>query len=148
MFLLKETWNDFSQIRNRPARGNNFWRRMRMQTCIIDEVVFNQKKDITYEEIFNRRNEDNVSIAYVNLKKKAEKEKGKDKFQSNKKDIFYYVEKDHKELIRQIDLINPNIIMCSGTLEYCKKLYNNLEPIPDSNGLYKTEDRNFVFIEF
>jgi len=146
MFLLKETYSHFNKIRGEVYGGKGtsrtFWRRMKMWTYIIDEAL--KGKIPTFEDTKKIKDGPNDSIAYVNLKKYAERKEYNKQAYSDDNDIFKYVEQDKEFLLKQIDLINPRIILCSGTFKFCRKLYDNLTYISDR--LYKT--RNIYFIDF
>jgi hypothetical protein len=136
MFLLKETYDDFWEIRGKNGEhkeyrlsgtSKTFWRRMRMWTYIIDETL--QGKEPSFEEAYKVRNEANNSIAYVNLKKYAEKSKSKNMAYSKDNDIFDYVKRDKEYLLKQIDFIKPRIILCAGTFRFCSELFQNTTQI-------------------
>ena len=147
MFLLKETHNEFYNIRQGyglgPYGGPTFWRKMRMWTYIIDEVL--KGNSPSYEEAIKIKEEPNDSIAYVNLKKYAEVDKGKS---SNDADILNYLKNDKDFLLRQIELISPKIILCCGTFKYINnpncKLFDNIAKVSDK--LYKAN--NIYLIDF
>jgi hypothetical protein len=142
MFLLKETYNHWIEIRDSGAHGPKggtspvFWRNMRMWTYIVDEIIngnepnFNKAKEI--------KEEPNDSIAYVNIKKLAEKTEHKRQAPSSDDNIFYYASSDKDFLLKQIALISPKIIICSGTFKFCNKIFDKIEPIGER--LYKTNE--------
>jgi hypothetical protein len=146
MFLLKESYGDFSEIRGHEFGGSGssgtFWRRMRMWTYIIDEVL--DWRTPTLEQVLEVKEEDNYSIAYVNLKKFVEKSGNDSDVYSDDADILNYVERDKDFLLKQIELINPRIILCSGTFGFCNKLFGKIEKISDN--LYKTD--NIFLIDY
>jgi thiamine kinase-like enzyme len=147
MFLLKETHDQFFEIEGRTGgpggRSPRFWRNMRMWTYIIDEVLEGKKP--SFEKVKRKKEESNDSIAYVNLKKYAEqKEDAIGNTNSNDSDIFKYVCKDKKYLLKQIDFIKPHIILCSGTFKYCNLLFENIIQI--SERLYMVN--NIYLIDF
>jgi hypothetical protein len=146
MFLLKETYDHFYEIRGEEYGGsgtsNTFWRRMRMWTFIIDEMVNGNKP--TFNETLKMKEELNNTIAYVNLKKYAEKKEYKNMAYSNDDDILKYIERDKEYLLKQIEYIKPRIILCSGTFKFCDKLFENIKNI--SYRLYKTN--NTYLIDF
>ncbi len=153
MFLLKETYNHPGayEIRGRSGerikRGpfgtsKTFWRRMRMWTYIIDETL--KGKEPLFEEVYKVKEEPNESIAYVNLKKYAEKLEYKRMAYSNYKDILYYVNKDRDNLLKQIDFIKPHIILCAGTFKFYEKLFQNIDKIADR--LYKRDETYKTYI--
>jgi len=149
MFLLKESYGKFYKIRDNPCRGDmkfeenapsakKFWRKMRMWTYIIDGAK--KGKIPSFAEAKTFQNELNDTIAYVNLKKRVE-----NKTSSNYYDIRNYVWNDKDFLLEQIDLINPHIIVCSGTFSYCRDyLYcNDLEETAHEK-LFRIGDRYFI----
>jgi len=152
MFLLKESYSDFYIIRKNPCHGNmdfkkasakRFWRNMRMSTYIIDEALANGGNVPSFPDTEKHQNDPNDSIAYVNLKKCVEK----GKTSSNYYDIRNYVWRDADKLREQIDLINPRIIVCSGTYKYCPDLYDNLKKTAHEK-LFLCEKENRYFIDF
>ena len=146
MFLLKETYDHFYEIRGDEYAGsgtsNTFWRRMRMWTYIIDEIL--KGNEPTFNDTLKIKEELNNTVAYVNLKKYAEKKEYKNMAYSNDYDILKYIERDKEYLLKQIDYIRPYIILCSGTFKFCDKLFENIENI--SYRLYKTN--NIFLIDF
>jgi hypothetical protein len=153
MFLLKESYNKFHNIRYEPCHGNmpnfsaytrRFWRNMRMSTYIIDKAITNGGNVPSFADTEEKQNDLNDSIAYVNLKKCVEEGKTK----SNPSDIKKYVIRDKDKLLEQIDLIKPRIIVCSGTFKYCQYLYNNNLKKTAHEKLYLYEKENRYFINF
>ena len=143
MFLLKETYNHWIEIRGSAPQGPNgtsptFWRRMRMWTYIIDEALNGNEPSFTKAKEI--KEEPNDSIAYVNIKKLAEKTEYNDEANSDDTDITNYAVSDKDFLLKQISLINPKIIVCSGTFKFCNKIFDNIEPIGErlskTNGIY------------
>jgi hypothetical protein len=149
MFLLKETYKGFNEIRGSThyGKGTNsstFWRRMRMWTYIIDEMI---KGNIpSFNDTYNMKEEVNDSIAHINLKKNAERKANKNMAYSNDFDIREYVQRDKDFLLKQIDIINPHIIICCSTFEFCHFLYANIDKNKIANKLYKV--KNIYFIDF
>jgi len=148
IFLLKETHNEFCNIRQGfglgpTGSGPTFWRKMRIWTYIIDEVLNGNSPN--YEEAMKIKETPNNSIAYMNLKKYAEVDKGKS---SNDADILNYLKNDKDFLLKQIKLISPKIILCCGTFRYINnpnyKLFDNIIKIYDK--LYKAN--NIYLIDF
>ena len=141
MFLLKEChedWYEFRGYEHGPQGNSNlFWRNIRIWTYIIDEITNNRKP--SYNEALKIKEEPNKSIAYVNLKKNAEKKGNSSDF-----DICEYVKKDKDFLLQQIDFIKPNIVLCCGTFKFCNLLYNKIDKISDRLHL----GDNMYFIDF
>lgn len=145
MFLLKETYNHWVEIRESGAQGpqgtsNTFWRRMRIWTYIIDEMIGGNKLSIN--EALKIKEEPNDSIAYVNIKKLAEKSEYNNEADSSDADILNYAISDKDFLLKQINLISPKIIICSGTFKFCDKIFNDIEKIDGK--LYKTNEMYLI----
>jgi hypothetical protein len=145
MFLLKETYNHWFEIRESGAQGpkgtsNTFWRRMRIWTYIIDEMIGRNKPNIN--EALKIKEEPNDSIAYVNIKKLAEKSEYNNESGSSDTDISNYAISDKDFLLKQINLISPKIIICSGTFKFCDKIFNDIEKIGEK--LYKTNEKYLI----
>jgi hypothetical protein len=140
MFLLKETYNHFYTIRGHACgpegTSKTFWRRMRMWTYIINEIL--KGNEPTFDETLAVKEEPNNSIAYVNLKKYAEKKEYNGMANSDDADIYNYVENDKVFLLKQIEYIQPKIILCCGTFKYCKTLFQRIDNI--HGRLYKSND--------
>lgn len=68
-------------------------------------------------------------IAVLNLKKSNGTSK------SDAKDILKYANNDRELIIRELELIDPDIVICGGTYEYCiaADLLENLETIAELN---------------
>jgi len=151
MFLLKESYGKFYDIRNNEylsalhmpkdkPQAKIFFQKMRMCTYIIDnrdKIINGNTPPFPDAEELDKLND---SIAYVNLKKRVEIGRTK----SNYYDIRNYVWDDNNFLLKQIDLINPRIIVCSGTFNYCRDyLYGNFKNTAHKK-LYKMENRYFI----
>jgi hypothetical protein len=143
MFLLKETYNHWVDIRESGAQGpdgtsKTFWRRMRIWTYVIDEAINGNKPYFSKAKII--KEEPNDSIAYVNIKKFAEKSEHNNEAYSSDVDILNYAISDKQYLLKQIELISPKIIVCSGTFKFCAKIFDNIENVSEriykANGLY------------
>jgi uracil-DNA glycosylase len=136
MFLLKETYGDFYEIHGNGACGpeggsNRFWRNMRMYTYIIDEFVNGRKPELNIA--LDIKEEPNTDIAYVNIKKLVENNK-----RSDDNEIANFAKLDKDFLLRQIHLISPKIIVCTGTFGFCKWIFDDIETV--SHNLSKTKD--------
>lgn len=136
MFLLKETYGDFYEIHGNGACGpeggsNRFWRNMRMYTYIIDEMVNGRKPE--FNKALEIKEEPNTDIAYVNIKKLVGNNK-----KSDDNEIANFAKLDKEYLLRQIQLISPKIIVCTGTFGFCKWIFDDIKPI--SHNLSKTND--------
>ena len=146
MFLLKETYSHFYDIRGNEYCGSGtsktFWRRMRMWTYIIDEAL---KGNIpSFEEVKKIKEQANNSIAYVNLKKCAEKTEHNKEAYSNDNEICDYVKRDKDFLLEQINFIKPQIILCSGTFKFCNILFPDIEANKIADKLYKIRDMYLI----
>ena len=137
MFLLKESYGTFDTIHEEGSLGYNsdgspqFWRNMRMYTYIADEMM--KGNTPKWEEAFKIKDEPNDSVAYVNIKKSVE-----NNTESNDNIINEYAEKDREYLLRQIKLISPKIIFCTGTFQYCDIIFGkeNIKTIAHNISLY------------
>ncbi|MDR1747589.1 MAG: uracil-DNA glycosylase family protein, partial [Spirochaetaceae bacterium] len=137
----KETYNHWCEIRESGAQGpdgtsKTFWRRMRIWTYVIDEIINGNKPD--FHKALEVKEEPNDSIAYINIKKLAEKSEYNGEAYSTDADISNYAISDKHFLLRQIKLISPQIIICSGTFKFCDKIFSNIKKI--SERLYKTNE--------
>lgn len=145
LFLLKETYSHFIDISGPmgpSGTSNTFWRKMKIWTYIIDELFAN--RDPNFNEIFIVKEQPNETVAYVNLKKNAEKFEGTNDAYSDDTDIMKYVESDKEYLIEQIKLIDPNVVFCCSTFEFAKKLYPKFQLIAD-NVIYAN---GMLFIDY
>lgn len=129
LFLLKETYADFIDITGElgpKGTSKTFWRKMKLWTYVIDELIENRNPDPN--KIGEIKEEPNDTIAYVNLKKNVEEKANP---YSEDTDIMQYVENDKEYLVEQIKMINPKIILCRSTFKFAQKLYPNFQPISD-----------------
>lgn len=139
MFLLKEPNSDFITIRGKgysPKTGNSrlFWRNINIWQFILTEF-WNNRIPLIEKISFIKENEVN-SIAYVNLKKCNE-----NKSASDPRNILDYVKDDCDFLQRQIELINPEIILCGQTFNFYKEIFSS-EMI--SEKVYRTNNRLII----
>ena len=120
LFLLKETHDSFVNIGGHVGIPNNtnkiFWRMINIWLYVITETWNERIPDFEKVSIIKEREVN--SIAMVNVKKNAN---GTSK--SYRKDILSYAIADKEFLVRQIELINPDVIYCGGTLESFMKLF-------------------------
>lgn len=127
MFLLKETYRHFINIKGKELgpRGTSktFWRRMRMWTHII-ETHF-QGSVAPFAEVLKIKEEPNKKIAYVNIKKNAEKQEYNKEANSSPVNIHHYAREDAYQLSKQIRLIDPSVIVCCGTHEFTQHFLLN-----------------------
>lgn len=138
-FLLKESNDDFTSIRGSAhgPRGtsNSFWRNLRIWRYVLRCHTLDVEAD--FEKALVEKEKPLSDVAYINLKKNAQ---GFSK--SNNTDIQSYVLRDWELLSEQISNINPDIIVCCGTLQYLKKLDLDLEYL--GGRLYKLNDKLLV----
>ena len=124
MFLLKETFDDFSKIKGiHPIKSGNsktFWKKMKMWTIITDSIY--NGVEINHNQAIKEKDKKNSAIAYVNIKKNVTKTKEVNKTNSSDRDILNYAVSDSLFLKNQIDLISPNVIICCGTFKYLKNI--------------------------
>lgn len=128
LILLKESYADFIDIEGPcgpDGGGKSFWRKIKIWTYVITEI-WNKRKP-QFENIWELKESPNNSIAYINLKKNTNRKDGD--WKSDDTDIEYYTIKDKEFLVRQIELINPEIIVCGGTIDFFKILYPQIELI-------------------
>lgn len=98
-----------------------------------------------FPEILDRGNKEEANnyikkIAVVNLKK------SNGKTLSNNQDLASYVDHDKDMLKQQIDLINPDIILCGNVFPFYKSIYDseNIIEIPDTNAWCFIHKNRFV----
>ena len=130
MFLLKETFKDFTTIKGKHGPDGNsktFWRKMQMWTFIADKIYSGE--DVNHLEAMKAKEKPNYEIAYVNIKKDVKKGKGAYQTNSNYEDIKKYAKSDANLLKTQIDLISPDIIICCGTYRFL----HHILPINQTN---------------
>ena len=129
LFLLKETFIHFFVIRGRAQgpHGNSktFWRRMQMWTYLTDKIYNNE--DYTFQDALKIKDKENSKIAYVNIKKNVTLMGQKGRTSSDYNDIAKYARQDSHFLRRQIELINPDVIICCGTYDFMKNIFTKEE---------------------
>lgn len=144
LFLLKESNADFINISpiNENSKGygpqgnsNTFWRYMRgyeyVLQCFWRNINFNWEEAIRVKEL------PNINTAYVNIKKQCE-----NKSKSNNNEIIKYAKEDKDFLVKQINIIDPDIIYCAGTFNSYRYLTSDIIEI--KKGVYKTGNRIIV----
>lgn len=126
MFLLKEApLGVYGRIKDggmlirgisvgSDARGNSgvFWKLLGMWTCVIDILQLGEEPDI--EEFYRDHNDGGYGLfnaAYVNIKK------GNGCAYSNWGDLKAYARRDRDFLNEQIDMLDPDVIVCCGTYQ-------------------------------
>jgi len=137
MFLLKEPADGFYIKRESPkgsygpyGNSGRFWRHMRMWTYIIRKYY--HKKIPNYSKAESIKEEENISIAYVNIVKEN------DNAYSDQHILEEYIKnKKHKKLlINQLRIIKPDVIICGGTFKYLKAIFGT-KIIKQNFKLYK-----------
>ncbi len=115
LYLLKESYGGFTNIRgqdftSRSLGHGNFWKMLGMWTYVLNNLVEGDSPDLSD---FNDAHDDEgyglANVAYVNIKKE-----GGRSF-SSWPDIRRYARKDRDFLNEQIDLCDPQVIVCCGT---------------------------------
>lgn len=147
LFLLKETADDFTQIAGNDiditgGNGTHFWWNICYWKYLVKGLYrgetpeFINKSDLP-EVKFNNNKLD--SIAYVNVKKNCE-----NKTVTNDGEILDYARNDKAFLVKQIDLIDPNIVFCNNvTFASYKIIYDN-ELIQINNICYRHNNRLII----
>lgn len=121
LFLLKDSWDDFYWVRGGDftSRGGSckpkswkFWRMLGMWTSVIDSLAIGDEPDI--DDFYEDHNDGGYSlanVAYVNIKKEL-----------GCSSVDYsvlrgFARRDRDYLNEQIDLCDPNVIVCCGTYD-------------------------------
>jgi len=130
---------DLAEEISGSAPYRNWWNAARWIYAIY-ELYKNRIQVPPYYELkpnWDEGNELLMSIAVVNVKK------SKGVSLSNYWDLDEYLVHDKLRLKRQIDLINPDIILCGKMFNYYKALYSNekFEKIEETTKCYMHNDR-------
>ncbi len=146
MFLLKESASDFINIADknhdiRKGAGHHFW----WNICYWKYIINQLHKGNTNLKFFQTtklpeaKNDYIINdIAYVNIKKKHQ-----NKTKSENADIIQYAKADKELLIKQIDLISPDIVFCDKTtFNAYNILYGKLDKL--NNNCYKHNNRLII----
>ncbi|WP_143525186.1 hypothetical protein [Labilibacter marinus] len=141
---MKESADDFTQIAEKDiditsGNGSHFWWNICYWKYVINSIYngkrceFMDKNELP-EVKFNQNILDD--IAYVNIKKKCD-----NKTKSNDGEIFSFAIEDKELLIEQIELINPNIVLCNHITfrSYCHLYGDEIEKLNEV--CYKHNDR-------
>lgn len=119
LFLLKETYGGFTNIRGgefystTKGGGPSFWKTMGMLSYIIDKLRDNEEP--SYNGFLNEYHWEGgypLECAYVNIKKNDTNSS-----ESNWSDLKSYARRDQDWINQQIDLCQPNVIICCGTYQ-------------------------------
>lgn len=115
------------------APYRNWWNTSRW-IYAINELYKNREQKPNYYEIPNWEEGNKLlkSVAVVDIKK------SKGVTLSNYNDLDAYLEHDKERLRKQMDLINPDIILCGKMFNYYKAIYSNdiFEKIEETNKCY------------
>lgn len=115
LYLLKESYGGFTDIRgqdysSRSFSRSHFWKMLGMWTCVLDSLAEGASPDLA--DFDDEHNDDGYGLAnvsYVNIKKEGGRSS------SSWSDIMRYARKDRDFLNEQIDLCDPQVIVCCGT---------------------------------
>lgn len=139
MFLLKEAFGEYHP--SHPAKiSKSFMLNIIRWKYLIWELAQNGKAPEypTNDFLREKYNNTNDGIAIVEVKKYDEGQKT-----SSDASILEYAIKDRELLTSQIELINPEVIICCGTYNsYCNGIYDedkdNIEHLIYIDSLYET----------
>jgi hypothetical protein len=107
-----------------------FWRRLKIWTYLVTEYYNKRIPDLNLCYIIKETPNDN--IAYMNIKKNAERTEYRNDAYSDDNDIMKYVINDSRFLKSQIHHINPDIIFCCSTFIFLKRMFPEITQISDS----------------
>lgn len=141
MYILKESYGDILDISGPMGpygSCTSFWRKIKIWSYIITEILNNRTPSIDF--IWDNKEIPNDNIAYVNIKKDTNR--GEGDWVSEYEDIMKYAVNDKDLLIRQIEMINPKVIMCCATFDFLKIMYPEIFEI--SHNLFKLKDRYII----
>lgn len=96
----------------REGKGTHFWWNIAYWKFIENSIYNNTNPDYSTTDKLSEASREYIlnDIAYVNIKKNCE-----NKTRTNSSDIITYAKNDRQYLIKQIDLINHDVIFCSET---------------------------------
>ena len=131
-FILKESNDDFHPKAGEtylPSGGNShlFWRNLNMWKFITEK-----RGECSFEQTLAEKEKPATGFAYINLKKNAQSRRISD---SN--DIMTYVERDWSFLLREIDILKPDVLFCCGTFYFIEQ---KLKAIRFGERVSKLED--------
>jgi hypothetical protein len=147
LFLLKENHDpDWDPINGITSKANKFSRNIATWNRILKELYVDPKKELTFDNM--ELPEGTNDIAIVEIKKNNERHSN-----SPYREILKYAEMDKDFLREQIDLINPQIILCGYTGEaYGDKIYEDsweeLYYLPRPLNCRCLKHRNRLVIDF
>lgn len=123
-FLLKEAYGDNSEwdlkeMLRVKSPWSSIWRRVAewtygIQNTTVDKIAKYEPEKISMEENNMLLNQ----IAVFNLKKSGGEP------QSNPNEIKAYANADRIEIKRQLELINPDIVVCGNTMSALNQIYD------------------------
>lgn len=130
LFILKEAYhrdikivNDYDLAEDLSNNGpwKNIWKRVAEWSYGLVKTTSN------YTEPYRSLNEAEANsylkkVAVINIKKSDGKSK------SNNKDIIQYAEYDAEEILREIEIINPDIIVCGYTIGPLNAALKKMDP--------------------
>lgn len=129
MFLLKEAYgeSDGWSLNNwlkRKGPSTNLWYRVVEWTygiskSSLEHIARYSPSDISFDRVEGKPNEWLSQVAIMNIKKSGGRSS------SDYGEIMVYTEADREELIKEIELIDPDIIVCGGTAENLNYLTGN-----------------------
>jgi hypothetical protein len=143
MFLVTETHIHLTNIQGQMGPGDHnctFWRKLKIWTYVITEYLNGRIPALN--AIYNIMEEPNDSIALIHLKKDTQKIDPCLELSSDYEDVLNYVKNDRDFLLKQIELINPDVIFCCETIRYAEELFPGLLNI--SNRLYANGKTLFI----
>lgn len=137
-FILKECNDDFVDIRKEPeyipkkGNSNRFWRNLNIWSYVV--TAFLDGDIPSLEQAKELKEQPVTGIAYINLKKNAEC-KGSSSYDP---DIAEYTNRDWPFLVRQIEIINPEVLFFCGTFKFVR---HKLDFIPVGERAFRAGDR-------
>jgi len=122
LFLLKENYDSgWDPVEGIKAKANRFCINIALWRFVLRELYSDISKELTIQS-FTYSDELIDDIAFVEVKKVNENQK-----RSSYSQINEYAEKDKLFLQEQINLINPNIMVCCNTIDSYINIYNYLD---------------------
>lgn len=121
LFLLKEAYGDseawsLNNWLRETGPSSNIWYRVVEWTYGISntsatKIARYSPEDISFDRVEGESNEWLKQIAVMNIKKSGGRSS------SDYREIMTYAEADKEELLKELELINPDIIVCGGTAD-------------------------------
>ncbi|MGA3145296.1 MAG: hypothetical protein ABSF10_20030 [Verrucomicrobiota bacterium] len=139
-FILKESNDDFCEIRGKShgpcGNSGRFWRNLSMWRFITEKV--RNGEGCSLEDTLAEKEKPLTGVAYINLKKNAECNPI-----SDDGNIQGYVERDWPFLVRQIEIIKPDVLFCCGTFKYIR---HHFDLVSLGERVFKSKD--MIFVDF